>query len=98
MSKYYKNLKIEEVNSGFGWRYSGDLSTQTISNILDDLDYKFGTITNNIIEAKKTIKQKDEIIDKLVECVEFYAETYRTGINIKARATLKEINRIKDKK
>ena len=65
---------------------------------MNDLEILIGNKNIEIERLEQTIKQKDEIIDKLVECVEFYAETYRTGINIKARATLKEINRIKDKK
>lgn len=41
MKTYFKNLNLQSVKYGFGWRYNGDMSTHPIGNILQDLDYKF---------------------------------------------------------
>jgi hypothetical protein len=54
--KHYKNLKIMEVYTGFGWSREGDCSTNTISNILEDVDKEFGKQNDKIEQVKLLIK------------------------------------------
>lgn len=66
MTTRYKNLKLTSVNYGFGWRYDGDMSTHPIGNILEDLDYKFGTLTNNCIKFQNENNELKSIIEYLL--------------------------------
>lgn len=66
MTIRYKNLKLHSVNYGFGWRYDGDMSTHPIGDVLDDLDYKFGTLTNNCIKFQNENNELRSIIDYLL--------------------------------
>jgi hypothetical protein len=65
----YPNIKVREVDYGFGFVMEGDLSTLTVDNVLNHLDYQFKEIKEElkwekeVKEALKTkSKQKDEII------------------------------------
>lgn len=66
MSKKYKNLKLHEVKYGFGFRFDGDMSTHPIGNVLDNLDYKFETLTNNYIKLQNENKELKNLIEYLL--------------------------------
>jgi hypothetical protein len=48
----YPNLRLKEVDYGFGWHEYDNPSTDTISNILERLDTKQSTLTkeNNLLK------------------------------------------------
>lgn len=71
MTTRYKNLKLTSVNYGFGWRYDGDMSTHSIGNVLEDLDYKFRTLTNNCIKYQNENEELRNIIKELIEATEY---------------------------
>lgn len=44
----WKNLRVCETGGGFGWQRFGDPSTQTIGNILDDLEDEMGELKRKL--------------------------------------------------
>lgn len=53
----YKNIKVREVDYGFGWTIEGDPSTQTIDGILSKLDNQFENIQKQNKDLINLVKQ-----------------------------------------
>jgi hypothetical protein len=53
----YKNIKVREVDYGFGWTIEGDPSTQTIDGILNKLDNQFEELNRQNKDLIDAIKQ-----------------------------------------
>jgi hypothetical protein len=53
----YKNIKVREVDYGFGWTIEGDPSTQTIDGILNKLDNQFEELNRQNKDLIDAVKQ-----------------------------------------
>ena len=53
----YKNIKVREVDYGFGWTIEGDPSTQTIDGILSKLDSQFEELNRQNKDLLDAVKQ-----------------------------------------
>jgi arsenate reductase-like glutaredoxin family protein len=53
----YKNIKVREVDYGFGWTIEGDPSTQTIDGILNKLDNEFEELNRQNKDLIDAVKQ-----------------------------------------
>lgn len=60
----YKNIRVKEVDYGFGYVMIGDTSTLTIDNVLTNLDYQF----KQLREQNKIMR---EALSNLVEKTEY---------------------------
>ena len=53
--KVWENIGIKEVSYGFGWGHLVDNSTDTINNLLDDLDERFLKQQKRILLMEKLL-------------------------------------------
>ena len=63
----YPNIKVREVNYGFGWVIEGNDSTDTIANILTKLDIKFLYLKELIKKLEAENKMMREVLNKIKE-------------------------------
>jgi len=63
----YPNIKVREVNYGFGWVIEGEVSTNTIANILTKLDIKFLYLKELIKKLEAENKMMREVLNKIKE-------------------------------
>ena len=61
----YKSLKISEALGGFGWFFSDDPSTDTISNVLEK--------SESMISEK--LRDKNQTIEELANALAMYGNT-----------------------
>lgn len=50
---YFSNLKLKGVPHGFGWQRDGDVSTNTIDNILCDINKEYGKLQHRVLELQR---------------------------------------------
>ena len=66
----YPNIKVSEVDYGFGWVIDGDMSTQTIDGILTKLDLKFLYLKQLTEKLEQENKMMRECLEKAIGCYE----------------------------
>ena len=70
--KSWDNLQVQEVHGGFGWKRYGQGGTDTLDNILDDLDSEVGKLKDMIVKMKNVLNCNNEECVDMMKSVDYW--------------------------